>query len=132
MAEVEIRVMRPQAEDTEGCRGPPEAGRGLGRMLHQTLEGECGPSSILPVAFWPPALREQMPVVLIHPVLKMLCSCSPRNVTGGYPGDAQPTPGDILSQRVGTLALLCRWDTSDPLWEDSRGVTGDLCPGGQG
>ena len=42
----------------------------------------------------------------------------------------QPIPGDILSQRVGTL--LCRWDTSDPLWGDSRGVTGDLCPGDQG
>ena len=26
MAEAESRVMRPQAEDTKGCRGPPEAG----------------------------------------------------------------------------------------------------------
>lgn len=61
----------------------------------------------------------------------MLCSCSPRNVTGGHPGAPQPTLGDILSQRVGTLALLCHWDTSGPLWGDSRGVTGDLCPGEQ-
>lgn len=96
-------------------------------MLHQSLEGERGPNSILPVAFWPPALREQMPVVLIHPVLEMPCYCSPRNVTGGYPGAPQPTPGDIVSQRVSPLTLLCSWDTSDPLWGDSRGVTGDPC-----
>ena len=96
-------------------------------MLHQSLERERGPNSILPVAFWPPARREQMPVVLIHPVWEMLCYCSPRNVTDGCPAAPQPTPGDIMSQRVGPLALLCSWDTSDPLWGDSRGVTSDPC-----
>ena len=90
-------------------------------MLPQSLEGEHGPNSILPVAFWPPALREQMPVVLIHPVWEMLCYCSPRNVTDGCPAAPQPTPGDIVSLRVGPLALLCSWDTSDLCGETLEG-----------